>query len=456
MKKNAVWTPSDTMIRRELAKDGRGRENYEKAKAHAEATGEPFLDEDPFIPGKTNLAPGEVSWSPPEAGETINRGMRLNEAKKQKKEKEKEAAREGDQLEDVNRKMQLFGDQLKTLFSRDSPVALSPMAQQPTLPKSSKKRKRDSDQPSASSDANAPSTASQDTPGPKKLKLGPPATIKIAPKPVPKLAAKPTSPIRTITTTTQVPLAPAGPSSSPKSTTTARRAATPAISPPDIKKNAATPTQPTAAQSRSRRTSVKPEITLPSTPKEHREFNIRPRSRGSVVSGKAASAEPPSHKESRELRELRRASVIETKPELDILTAPRTTRGGRRPAPGLVTADEDGKGKVSVGKRKAAPKRKTSMAATHPKSAADNKAGSTEKAVAAGYSSAVVDDDWADVDPDEPTYCICNQVSYGTMIACENDEVCKIHLLSFVMFALRFDWIEQGLFFTSHMRIIVA
>ena len=118
------------------------------------------------------------------------------------------------------------------------------------------------------------------------------------------------------------------------------------------------------------------------------------------------------------------------------MTAPRTTRGGRRPAPGLVTTDEDGKGKISVGKRKAAPKRKSSMAATQPKSAADNKGSSSEKVGGAGSGSAVVDDDWADVDPDEPTYCICNQVSYGTMIACENDEVCTIHVDCFVVLAL--------------------
>jgi len=27
------------------------------------------------------------------------------------------------------------------------------------------------------------------------------------------------------------------------------------------------------------------------------------------------------------------------------------------------------------------------------------------------------------VDPNEPTYCICHQVSYGQMIACDNPEV---------------------------------
>jgi hypothetical protein len=77
------------------------------------------------------------------------------------------------------------------------------------------------------------------------------------------------------------------------------------------------------------------------------------------------------------------------------------------------------------------------LAAAQPKSAADSKG---ENGEAAGVASAVVDDDWADVDPNEPTYCICNQVSYGTMIACENDEVCAIHLLFFFIIAFRFSF----------------
>ena len=30
--------------------------------------------------------------------------------------------------------------------------------------------------------------------------------------------------------------------------------------------------------------------------------------------------------------------------------------------------------------------------------------------------------DWA-YDPNEPRYCVCNQVSYGDMVACDNDDV---------------------------------
>uniref|UniRef100_A0A1J3H526 PHD finger protein ING n=1 Tax=Noccaea caerulescens TaxID=107243 RepID=A0A1J3H526_NOCCA len=58
-------------------------------------------------------------------------------------------------------------------------------------------------------------------------------------------------------------------------------------------------------------------------------------------------------------------------------------------------------------------------------------AASTAAAAAAttGMSSSGMDLDLP-VDPNEPTYCICNQVSYGEMIACDNNE-CKIEWFHF-------------------------
>lgn len=32
------------------------------------------------------------------------------------------------------------------------------------------------------------------------------------------------------------------------------------------------------------------------------------------------------------------------------------------------------------------------------------------------------DGEWS-YDPNEPRYCICNQVSYGDMVACDNEDV---------------------------------
>lgn len=51
-------------------------------------------------------------------------------------------------------------------------------------------------------------------------------------------------------------------------------------------------------------------------------------------------------------------------------------------------------------------------------------------------------DDWS-YDPNEPRYCVCNQVSYGDMVACDNEAVSafygifqmrKFFILFFVFF----------------------
>ena len=43
---------------------------------------------------------------------------------------------------------------------------------------------------------------------------------------------------------------------------------------------------------------------------------------------------------------------------------------------------------------------------------------------------ASTDQEWG-VDPNEPRYCICNQISYGDMVACDNDDVSGIYYLIF-------------------------
>lgn len=40
--------------------------------------------------------------------------------------------------------------------------------------------------------------------------------------------------------------------------------------------------------------------------------------------------------------------------------------------------------------------------------------------LALGHASDVLD---MPVDPNEPTYCLCHQVSYGEMIGCDNPDV---------------------------------
>ncbi|KAF2416197.1 hypothetical protein EJ08DRAFT_644031 [Tothia fuscella] len=431
MKKNAIWTPSDTMIRRVLTETGRGRDNYDKAKAQSDAAGEPLIDEDPVDPTKATLAPGEVLWNatPGKAeADLINRGMRLNEAKKNKKEQiAKQAAIDAVELQRATQKIENIGQSFTDLFKHNhsTPVSESVISLPASTKKPAKKRKREVDVATVESTSISSVTKEQI---PKKLKINH-SNIPIAPKPISKSKAVPT-PIKTVTTTTTIPLAPAGPSTSPRTAPTRKaKTPTPALSSPTdvIKSPLPTPTALTAAQSRPRRSSIQSKIveTHESDLQKSRDIkaeparDMRPRSRGNVIAGKAASAEPPASKRtsesSRGLREKRRASVVDAHPVSDpapvsAAMQPRTTRGGRRPAPGLVTADEDGKGKVSVGKRKAAPKKK----------------GTAPKKENGGKTVTTAEDGWDEViDPDEPRYCLCGDVSYGTMIACENED-CEI------------------------------
>lgn len=39
------------------------------------------------------------------------------------------------------------------------------------------------------------------------------------------------------------------------------------------------------------------------------------------------------------------------------------------------------------------------------------------------------------VDPNEPTYCVCRQVSFGQMVMCDNSEVCWLNLMN--LFAIK-------------------
>lgn len=38
-------------------------------------------------------------------------------------------------------------------------------------------------------------------------------------------------------------------------------------------------------------------------------------------------------------------------------------------------------------------------------------------------------DDWQP-DPNEPRYCLCNQVSYGDMVGCDNEDVSFLFIIS--------------------------
>lgn len=337
MKKNAIWVPSQTMVRRELKNLGRGVAGRDAARAEAEDGGPAFVDEgnepDPtkvLISGEEtaqiNALLGGEQLYVDEGGddadqELINRGMRLNEAKKLKRQRMQEEAA------------------LQAQIAREQGLE-APATD-------GKKRKRETTPASTSAPAGSlldtPDPLSKSGPVPKKLKItGPTAG------------------------SSKVPLAPAG--SSPKtSSRKQQRAATPPVR--------------------------KPTITL--------------------KAGKAVSEEPPNRRAS--LRRNSNASLPNGTLVSPVRATASTSKSGggrrsRRPAPGILTTADDESAKVGVSKRKAAPRKK----------AATRTSSSSAPALDTTIPTEVLTEE--PIDPDEPRYCICGDVSWGTMIACDNDD----------------------------------
>lgn len=473
MKKNAIWIPSDVMIRRELARRGRGHENYTKAKEQAEATGEPFLDEDPLHSkheGASTAANGEPSTADPnssikEETSIVNRGMKLNEAKKLKRTRE---------MEEANRQMRATGDFMKTLFSNTNARTPAQPTVNPfdaTVPatspsndrrrreerRSARKRKRDGDSPESSrvsgmhtSEAESDEQANEydeigEGPLPKKLKISfprprrdPNASKSRASSSAGSLSDEELQVVTAKSRTTQVPLAPEGPSTPPS---TSEMSPVPEtsddegngmklVSAVEAKSSPKIPNhsrQVTAAASRPRREStaplkeeskqeyselqrssppVVPIITTAASSRPSRQVSSRPSSRGGSVSLaqaiKAASVEPPSRAElsGNRVASLRRASHANIPMPMSLsnqslaMTPGSGFKKRRKPAPGAVAAFGDGTGKISrVNRRKSQRK---------------------------GDGKGVILVDGEEIGPDEPRYCICNEISWGDMIACDN------------------------------------
>jgi len=351
MKKNAIWIPSQTMVRRELKNLGRGMAGKEAAKTAAESNGEVFVDEhnepDPtkfLVSGEEtaqiNALLGEQAYIGAEDddadAELINRGMRLNEAKKLKRQRMLE--------EQAQAAAQIQREQEVDSVANGTSVDTS------------KKRKRETTPAHVIVEdgiLDTPDPLSKPAPAPKKLKINPPAPV---------------------AGTTKIPLAPAGVSSSPKSTSGRNRMAT--TPPPSTHKLQLGLTSGRATSEE-----------LP-----NRRANLRRGSNASMPTGAAVLTSP--------LRNSTTASSV--KPG---------GRRSRRPAPGILTTTDDGDAKVGVSKRKAAPKKKGATSTAIPKTPTADQQSTLLPAFDEEY-----------VDPNEPRYCLCGDVSWGTMIACDSDD----------------------------------
>ena len=429
MKKNAIWTPSETMIRRELADAGRGPDNYRKKKAEAEEACEEFLDIDniaTMAPGKP-LAPGEISADALGLASTnlSNRGMKLNEAKKQKREQMLLASLQ--ETEQAAKRLETLGSNFKELFKK--PSLLSPIT--PSLSigesaqndKSTKKKKKAVKEERKDDEDTAKKRKRDESP---KREVIPPqiestsSSSDFALK-KPKKQTQTQSLPSTVTTTitTSVPLAPPAPSSLETSRqrsisatpTTPTTPATPQMPAPEKPKINITPSKVTATSSRPRRVSLT--LKGPASPPET-EPASRPPSRAS----RRGSTAPPSATLSRE--HLRRQSATPATPTTPASNITAAARRSKRPAPGAVMQSEEGGATVSKGVREKPPKQDKSVLNAPATINSGKKAIATEKDQLLRAEEAAAGEL---VDPDEPRYCLCVDVSWGDMICCDNDNV---------------------------------
>ncbi|EGU85841.1 hypothetical protein FOXB_03689 [Fusarium oxysporum f. sp. conglutinans Fo5176] len=511
MKKNATWTPSETMIARELKALGRGPDAYHEARKKAEDEGESF---EPPVPkpvvdsesGEKQLPAGAMSVDVLEAEEvpTSNRGMKLNEAKKLKRDRDlaKMAAEEAEEsARKMNEAAKLFlgnGNNNNSNNNGNQGTPKTPTSETPKeTPKPAKtraasrstKRKREPEpeEPNNSNES-AEKTESQSLrPQAKRAKTETPVppppqlTLNKGPSPEQALSA-PTAPgglpaAQHAQTPVPIPIpgrttrgsvksptpSPAtasatGPSKPPPQQTPVplpltetRKSVTPVL--PPVRENSKRETRGEAAkrtQQAQQQAELPPPQVIPTIPEisedeplkteqnsspapqlQHVQIALAPPtsppspsstvalstcSRSSKLTpgpeglairrpssrGKAASQEPqPSLAADRP----RRASTARNTPAPE----PRPPKRTKRPAPGIVSTTKSG-GNSAVGKRKAPPKKKAR---------AKKDKGSVE------VELEDVDDDGNPIDPDEPKYCLCNRVSFGTMIACENADYCK-------------------------------
>ncbi|KAJ5728463.1 hypothetical protein N7493_004793 [Penicillium malachiteum] len=343
MKKNAVWQPSEVMIHRELALSGRGWEAYRSAKALAEETGEDFIDCD-------NIELTHRGEKPKELDQTklSNRGMKLNEAKKLKRELlAREAAANGE---------------------IDLTVKLSAAVQETNVSRSSRKRKRGEiaaeddieeflfDPTSASAPVLAQTTSKSRRRSSRGT--GPSAPVD-APLPVPTISTKIAS---------EAKISP--PLPSPNGSKRSTRS---------IAQPTSTPTPPVTRPSSRRSAAAAAEL--------------------SGLGGASISAAAGRDLRIKSATPARKTPIRETSHAPSV---PGPARRRKRPAPGPVSSGQDGGAAVSYGRRKAKPGKKRLSILDDVRVDED---GVVEK-----------------IDANEPRYCLCGDVSFGTMICCENQD----------------------------------
>lgn len=343
MKKNAVWQPSEVMIHRELALRGRGWEAYRAAKTKSDAEGGEFVDCDDiantYVPGKLMKKTDATIKDSLGTMETklSNRGMKLNEAKKLKREN---LAREQAAAAAAAAAGEPIGHDLGDSILGDGNEG---------KPTRSSKRKIEEFSPAEAAGDDARASRSKRRKAIDDISEESPleASISISSASItPTIANEPT--------------------------TDELDAGKPSTAMAPVSKPAALTAH--ALDDPTNR-----------APSRRRSF--------SQAADQTAGG-----------RELRRKSATPARRT----PMPEPTRRRKRPAPGPVSSGQDGGAAVSYGRRKA--KLSNKRAGTREPEQRDDLR---------------IDEDGVleQIDTSEPRYCMCGDVSFGTMICCENPDV---------------------------------
>lgn len=416
MKKNAVWQPSEIMINRELARNGRGWECYRAAKAQAEATGEEFIDcddiENTYVPGKlTRKTEATADTSAAEEIKTSNRGMKLNEAKRLKREtlaRENAAAWAAAEAEMAAKRLRDIGSTFKSLFPT-SPEAThaGPGLLNSTMPngtpstpsatqKAKSPRKRKAEKTPSTEPAPAPSSVQTNNrtaspkPASKRRKISQVPSVEGAPGVV---VGEESIPPASDTAAGGI---------KPNATAKPKGFKVPSSSPPPTRSRSINSRASVSNTAVSTSSGVRKPITTPTPPVTRPPSRRRSAEPTAAAFSRAASRE---HLRRKSTTPAAKTPVPEAGLGSHLGLSGGLVRRKRRPAPGPISANHDGGATVTHGRRKFKP----------------NKRG-RESSKGDGFR---IDEDGVleKVDPNEPRYCLCKDVSFGTMINCENQDV---------------------------------
>lgn len=444
MKKNAIWSPSDTMIARELKSLGRGLDAYQAAVKALEDTGEtPTFGEPPQLRGETVNAEGAMSVEAVRTLESqlLNQNIKINELKMQKREKELALAAE--ETEKAARHVIASTEAMKDLFgNKNNEAQNDDKIEETVLPEDKivdkisdhkislperpakiilNKRKREEHHVNEESfnkkltgDIAINHDADKKTkPLPKKNKTESktPAQVSLLlEKVTSSLAVEKPNTLKSATSDCNLP--------DLSHDVIAKNHGLSAKSPKKILFTVASnqneekkqvkkdfKTIETAANSRPRRTSGAP---TPATPSFNLSDTIPAKGPTSSRCQKPSTEVAPINITA-PIDRPRRVSTARNTPAPPEIRAQGTR--SNRPAPGELTANTSGSTTVSVvGKRSRATRKKPGP----KKEKKDGHETGTTQDIFDEF-----DDEGNLIDPAEPRYCNCNRVSFGVMIACE-------------------------------------